>query len=335
MNILQQGVLRYFEEDYKKQPKHNTLSPIQISNTPGSRSDKINGIYYPILELCPHPNSPMIYLKKNSDSECNYFNRHGDRNCIWLYWIPRENDYGQWWVGNTYFMKKGQSFGFMKQDNISTDEILPVVSANINWKVWTGNDFDHEYPGRWLDKDGNNSLSTRSICIKRLQYNYDGSFKEDPNQEIKDEFKNLKIATKNSIDNYHQIAQQLWNYFPQEQRCCLWEKEKALQVLLDKNKICKCCFAVSKNKVRCIHFDCPGACLECTESNGGNEDCIACERKQIVKCPICFEEESSKYLRIFKCRHFVCQRCFIAAFEKKKPIKKCPCCRKAIYDVDV
>ena len=343
MNILQKGVIKYFEEDYKKQPKHNALSPIQISNAPGSHADKINGVYYPILELCPAADSPMIYLKKSFHSEVGHFNMKNDRTCIWLYWVPREDGvHGRWWVGNTYFMKLGQAHGFMKQGNATPlfGEIADAQLHNIHWRIWTGNDADHASPGRWLDDgpyvDEINPNPERPMCVKRLQYNYDGSFKADPNQEIKDELENLKIATKDSLDNYHLIAQKLWNYFPQEQRCCLWEKEKALQVLLDKNKICKCCFMVSKNKVKCIHFDCPGACLECTESNGGgNGDCIACKRDQIVKCPICFEEEKPKYLYKFKCRHFVCLSCFIAAFEKKKPIKKCPCCRKAIYGVDV
>ena len=335
MTILKKGVIKYFEEDYKKQPKHSELSPIQIFNAPGTHADKINGTYYPVLELCPGHESPMIYLKKDVNSNNHHYRRRNDKKCLWLYWVPVEDPppypddiLGKWWLGNTYFMKRGRARGFARSSLCPT--AAKIDDARLSWSVWTGNDVDHASPGSWV--------GSAPLRIKRLQYNYDGSFKTDPNQEIKDEFENLKIATKGIVDNYHEIAQKMWNYLPLKQRSSLWEKDNTLQVLLDKNKICKCCFAVSKNKVKCIHFDCPGACLECVESyakSGGGGECIACKREQIVQCPICFEEEKSKYLRIFKCRHFVCLKCFIDAFEKKKAIKKCPCCRKAIYSVDV
>ena len=119
------------------------------------------------------------------------------------------------------------------------------------------------------------------------------------------ELENLKIATADSLDYYHQIAQKLWNYFPQEQRCCLWEKEKALQVLLDKNKIWKCCFAVSKNKVRCIHFDCLGMCFECINNVLTYDKCPSCKAPMVgtnpmdPETPYLQERKSSMVLIIF------------------------------------
>ena len=348
--ILKVGILKAFSDEYTKLPTNHDIRPLRISNAKGTHADKINGIYYPILELCPYlyDTAPMIYLKKNSDSERGYMNSNGnDRSCLWIYWVQNNDNIheGKWWIGNTYYMKLGVGHGFMKActPSAATPGHRTPDHNSLHWQIWTGHDSDHASPGRWLADgpyvDEINSDPTRPLEIKKLQYNCDGSFKADPNQDIKDDLENMKIAIKDSLDNYHLIAQKLWNRFPEKQRCTLWENDPNLQILLDRNKICKCCFMISKNKVKCIHFDCPGACTQCHEGYAGKQgmgrECIACKREQIVKCPICFEEEKSKYLRIFKCRHFVCMKCFITAFEKKKAIKKCPCCRKAIYDVGV
>ena len=61
-----------------------------------------------------------------------------------------------------------------------------------------------------------------------------------------------------------------------------------------------------------------------------DEDCIACGQKQEIQCPICLDMHSSNYVKVFKCGHITCWKCYSNAFEANKAIKKCPLCRKNI-----
>ena len=112
------------------------------------------------------------------------------------------------------------------------------------------------------------------------------------------------------------------------------EKKKLLlkhkKSFLGATKCYSCLGAVaSGDKKTCItnHKSCGGLCNECYESMG--ETCLACNAKQEMHCPICFNLKTSAatICKSLSCGHSVCWKCYGQAFFSGHPIMNCPLCR--------
>ena len=103
--------------------------------------------------------------------------------------------------------------------------------------------------------------------------------------------------------------------------------------LFKKTQLCHICFKISP-LIKCLHFDCVGACAECRkaekEGGGGDGTCCACKREQKAECPVCTEIHTEEYLKILPCKHVLCWKCICNSYECGHPIKKCPQCRSNI-----
>ena len=123
---------------------------------------------------------------------------------------------------------------------------------------------------------------------------------------------------------YDEVTKFLFNRLSKEERMDLLNKHNSFKKSFRKVNLCTICLSKSPN-TKCIHYDCPGACQKCIQESCKNEgNCCACDKKQIMQCPICFDSHKEQYLKIFNCHHCVCWKCYSNAFEAKKKLTKCP-----------
>lgn len=120
---------------------------------------------------------------------------------------------------------------------------------------------------------------------------------------------------------------ELFNDLDKNKRTALLQKYKNTKI---GKSICITCLKYSNNsKKKCIHFDCPGQCESCFTQM--RETCAACNKKQELECPICTETFHKKHLAQFEtCKHVTCWKCYCRSYLVKKPLEKCPLCRKSI-----
>jgi len=84
-----------------------------------------------------------------------------------------------------------------------------------------------------------------------------------------------------------------------------------------------------KDKVKCMHYDCPGMCEECETQIG--DSCPICEKAQIITCPICKDEKKKGEIGFAPsgCGHAVCWACMGKAYQiNASGLRTCPQCRK-------
>ena len=92
--------------------------------------------------------------------------------------------------------------------------------------------------------------------------------------------------------------------------------------------ICTACLGRCNDKQKCLHSDCPGMCTSCAEHLESCTNCPACQKKQVITCPICQEDKKPHELaRSATCSHSVCWKCYGLAFQAGHPIENCPLCR--------
>ena len=93
---------------------------------------------------------------------------------------------------------------------------------------------------------------------------------------------------------------------------------------------CAGCLKLTLNdKVKCMHYDCPGMCEECATQIG--DSCPICEKAQIVTCPICKDEKKKGEIGFAPsgCGHAVCWACMGKAYQvNAQGLRKCPQCRE-------
>lgn len=102
----------------------------------------------------------------------------------------------------------------------------------------------------------------------------------------------------------------------------------------------ECCSVCSTHDTclkKCIYSDCSGLCSTCfTEQDTSIGVCIACEREQKLKCPICLDDKFTfDMTESVGCSHRVCWKCYGCAFQAKKPIYKCPLCRAPFTELEI
>lgn len=93
---------------------------------------------------------------------------------------------------------------------------------------------------------------------------------------------------------------------------------------------CSGCLKLTlKDKVKCIHYDCPGMCKECSDKI--EDSCPICEKAQIITCPICKDEKKKGEIGFAPsgCGHAVCWACMGKAYQvNARGLRKCPQCRE-------
>jgi len=91
---------------------------------------------------------------------------------------------------------------------------------------------------------------------------------------------------------------------------------------------CTACLGRCNDKHKCLHSDCPGMCSNCAKNLESCTNCPACQKKQVITCPICQEDKKPHELaRSATCSHSVCWKCYGLAFQAGHPIENCPLCR--------
>lgn len=91
---------------------------------------------------------------------------------------------------------------------------------------------------------------------------------------------------------------------------------------------CTACLGRCNDKHKCLHSDCPGMCSDCAKNLESCTNCPACQKKQVITCPICQEDKKPHELaRSATCSHSVCWKCYGLAFQAGHPIENCPLCR--------
>ena len=113
------------------------------------------------------------------------------------------------------------------------------------------------------------------------------------------------------------------------------EKKSYVNILSQSKSIekemCMGCFNIIyplEKRVKCVSFECLGMCQNCKLIM--KENCIACGKKQEIKCPICLEIRPVWASKILRCNHGICWKCYGGALENGHALINCPQCRKAI-----
>ena len=338
--IITTHLQKHFGEDIFR---NEWRVPIVISGITSSHADEINGTYYPMptinrraVGLNPHIGDLITYLRNGVIPEDRNFAR-------WIYYVrsgTANNPGWQIWIGNTDNMLRRHACGWVRQHFVREDPHGTGVCKNFKkpwdikyWRTWdkaVGNS------GTWGEPNGN------TIGIKLESEEATPAFVQRMKEQVKEAVQlttdltheitvnNEKMARNMDIVNKHiAVSKVLFNNLSKDEREKLLKKQE-FKDLFKRKELCSVCFSKAKIK-GCVHFDCPGACEKCrnTEENG-SKLCLACGKKQVLQCPICFDTYSINYLNIFKCGHCSCYKCCFNAHEHGRPLKKCPKCRKAI-----
>ena len=299
---------KYKKHVFDREPAIQMLSrnfPVEISGAIGEfkeNIDRVNGIYIPIPEV------------RRAD-EHNIYKKQGD-NDLWLYPVFKDDGAKiQWWIGQrkNCFRNPRRAWGYAHSEKISPESLPP---PSCLWWIFDGLDAQHL---KWEQKTNIilTTLSTKTNNEKHLEVHLENS-----------ELKEAILRTQN--EHLMNLVKSYYNKITPELRKTLFND--TLKNIFKKAEICSVCYS-HKPLTKCLHFDCIGACQDCRkqarEGGGGDGSCCACGKQQKLECPICLDEHSEQYLKILECKHVVCWKCFCNSYEAKRPIKKCPKCRKS------
>ena len=288
---------------------------IKISGASGTNATHINGSYYPIVDEIKE-NGINVYLR---DSHPNLNMSNGR----WLYW----DSGSKWRIGNTRNMKTRHTMGWLMTSDLVGDpnaDGRPWMIPSDKWKVWDGTDNS----GRWNNGNITIELLTGISQISREQFK-DMENKLSTIKKQVDRYKEFEKINSNLLNG----CKELFNRLNTNQKHQLIKNGSIFPKIFKNTKLCAVCFSADENIKKCVHFDCPGACLKCRNAHadgGCPGTCTACGKEQKLKCPVCLEVFEAKNLNIFTCGHCTCWKCHCLSFQHKKPIKKCPTCRHKI-----
>jgi hypothetical protein len=284
---------------------------LQLSGLHGPNKEPLEGIFTPVGNA--NDNEFQIY-------------KHGN---YWLY--PVANI---WWIGTLPNKDRRRAWGFMRelvrgpqQQNAELKKPWEVSE----WRYWdpTIHNAQNTIPaGSWIDSDvvkfkliagTENNLKAK---YKKMEQELAGTY----SRHI-EELERQTIVVNKKLEIHKTITTALYNNLSEERRKEI-SNTSNFRRLFKTEKLCSICLSAKKIK-KCIHIDCVGACNECHSENE-DEKCRACGKDQKLECPICTEVFQPSFMNIFGCKHAVCWKCSCKAHECKKPLKKCPMCRKPI-----
>ena len=283
--------------------KQHEYSIVFSGDLTGNHIDDIIGTYYYAPEFVKD-NIP-VYWKKDS---CQ--NGIPSR---WLYATKKDNLWS-WWIGTFINMKKRAPWGFWKSKRKNTS-VLSMEGA----EYWDGIAIA-DRRGTWKQSI-NFSISSAKKKDPELE-----KYKKDL-QKMHESYNIEKEINKKTLT----LIKELYNKIGSDEREAYINN--GIYELFKKTQLCHICFKISP-LIKCLHFDCVGACAECRkaekEGGGGDGTCCACKREQKAECPVCTEIHTEEYLKILPCKHVLCWKCICNSYECGHPIKKCPQCRSNI-----
>jgi hypothetical protein len=288
--------------------------PIKIENSVGGNAGNINGCWCPIPEE-KREYEFQVYRHTNS----------GD----WLYPTTERRvvvdgspsggrTTFQWWIGNWSNFQKRKAWGKCRSQKKSYpggDTIIPPPWTLKKWIIW-----DTEDPNKWAWREVKPAFSLSVLKNNIESINKISSLKNDCNNLTTQKMEMLGIIKELYLKSSKEERKNLMNI--------------KLKNYFNNASVCTLCFSIDKPISKCLHFDCIGACDDCRKEaksgGGGDGSCCACGKQQIMECPICLDTHTEQYLKILPCKHCVCWKCFCNSYELKRPLIKCPNCRKTI-----
>lgn len=322
---------KYHKEFYDSNNSEPLLAvnyPIEIKNVNcnfAANTAKINGIYTPI----PEEVKPKLLGLGGIQSlvlrpEYQIYKKEGD-NELWLYPVLHaSNTKIQWWIGTKENCCRPvrKAYGYAHSEKLNIGQ--PPFIANKKW--WK---YDGPPPVgavivaenlKWIEIDNFSLtlLSTKTNNEKNME-------------NIICDQSNTLNSLKSHNNQLTSLIKEYYNSITPELRAKLFETN--LKDMFKKSNICSICFSCNPI-TKCLHIDCVGCCKDCRNAaaagGGGDGTCCACKKPQILQCPICLDEHTEQYLKILKCSHCVCWKCFCQSYEVHRPIEKCPTCRAVL-----
>ena len=308
----------------------------------GTGNSTLNGCYTPCPDNIPHSSHLPTDLQERDDICLNGANIVYRNGLKWLYCaivlvdsmtLTPASTVGMvptytWWVGVEKNMQTRKAWGFMRQKHRT---LAPKCPWEVNeWLVW---DATQPAASRW------NDAHETVVCLLTPKVIQDRATTkvitqlEDDYLRRKEQCDKLIRDAKAEIEIHKCLAATLFNNLSRQERRKLAESRE-YRAHLKRQSLCSQCLSHGEI-VRCIHNDCPGVCNGChIQHNEAHnfiiKTCCACNKKQVLTCPICRESHPVSFMNVFKCRHGVCWQCYAKAFEVKKSISKCPLCRERI-----
>ena len=253
----------------------------------------------------------------------------------WLYTVDK-----RWWVGTRENADRRRAWGFIRQ-KLTLDAAGSVVPIHNIQKPWEVREWEYWCPpvngvtngGRWVLATGAPGTERTKFTLQNTKAKLKTKYKKKEQElaSIYDdhlqELDRQKERCQLRCERHRVASAALYNKTSVEERKKLIEMS-IFRDLFRKERICSICYSVGDIK-KCIHPDCIGACKNCHSINE-DDNCRACGKEQKLECPVCQETYPQSFMNIFPCQHGVCWKCSYKSYECKKPIKKCPMCRKPI-----
>ena len=293
------------------------LSPIEIRNTFGETTDVVPG-----QRLLNGRWLPQDHEKKEDKGEYQIY-KHEKTDDRWLYQASN----GDWWIGTKINKDQRKPFGFvrpMKSLKDASGNIIRCPPWEIPlWKNWVC--LPHVpglAEGAWQNSEMNIVvLSNKYYAQKEMDEKIDKMEMAFTSQ--------LSTATQ-KCDIYSKAMHLLFNDLTREKRLKLISSP-IFGHLFKVEKLCSRCLCKPEQIIKCVHFDCPGACQNCRDIHDDDDTkCSACGKDQHMDCPICMENYLPEFMNMLPCKHAVCWKCTCRGYETKKPLKKCPICRNSL-----
>jgi hypothetical protein len=279
------------------QEKTARESNLEIKNHP---IESLNGIWVPTPV-----GEEVVYA-----SEANH-----DR---WMY-IVKNGERQEWWMGTTTNKNQRRAWGWFREVKRNDNYVEP-------WNVTSWRWYNSATENWTLIDNVDVMVMTRQNIITRAVKIKADKIRRECDEQIA-EIKHEMARVREFAQSHMKVSSLLFNNLTTEERRKLIDKSE-FRAIFRAEDLCSVCFSKDKT-TKCVHADCTGACAKC---RGGDQDaaCCACGKEQILECPVCMESHPPSFMNRFPCLHAVCWRCHCKSYEAKKPILKCPMCRKNI-----
>ena len=297
---------------FKKHVGHISNRLVNLMNNQNKTANESN------IEIrnCPLPSVNGVWIPTPVGEQIVYV--HSTRNNRWLYSVDN-NGKNEWWLGTTENKDLKRAWGWLRE--IKNNEMYVDIWDVSSWKWWNGQ------TKTWIEVNNieiiveSKERTIENMVAKQIK-TLETAFEHKMN-----EYENKMKNAENISQEHRQVSKLLFNNLSKEDRLKLID-QSPFRTLFKVEDLCSVCFS-SKKTTKCVHADCTGACADC---RGENPDakCCACNREQVLECPICMNEFPPSFINRFDCQHGVCWKCFSQSYVVKKPIIKCPMCRKNI-----
>ena len=232
----------------------------------------------------------------------------------WLYQVGN----GDWWIGTQANMNQRKPWGFARPNPThpagAAFSGCPPWEVPL-WKVWARSTGQAEM---WHESGMNIVVLSNKHCAQKEM--------DEKVKKMETQFVSQLSAATQKCEIYSKAMHLLFNDLTREKRLEMISSP-VFGDLFKVEQLCSGCLCKPEQIIKCVHFDCPGACQACHDLHDTDTICGACGKDQYMVCPICIEKYLPDFMNILPCKHAVCWKCTCRGYETKKPLKKCPICR--------